>query len=91
MGRHYEQFFAAQPKVSIHYTPTYSSWLNQVELGFAKIERDVITRGIFSSLTDLKRKLMGYIRQYNKTPKPVKWICRNTTNRITTNSNVTVH
>jgi transposase len=86
-----EQFLADQPKVSIHYTPTYSSWLNQVELWFAKIERDVITRGIFSSVTDLKRKLMRYIREYNKTPKPVKWIYRHTTNRITTNSNVTVH
>lgn len=86
-----EQFLADHPTVSIHYTPTYSSWLNQVELWFGKIERDVIARGIFTSVTDLKRKLMRYIRQYNKTPKPVKWIYRNTTNRITTNSNVTVH
>jgi len=86
-----EQFRADHPTVSIHYTPTYSSWLNQVELWFAKIERDVIARGIFTSVTDLKRKLMRYIRQYNKTPKPVKWIYRNTNNRITTYSNVTVH
>jgi transposase len=86
-----EQFLADHPNVSIHYTPTYSSWLNQVELWFAKIERDVITRGIFTSVSDLKRKLMHYIRQYNKTPKIVKWTYRNTNNRITTNSNVTVH
>jgi transposase len=86
-----EQFLAVHPNVSLHYTPTYSSWLNQVELWFAKIERDVITRGIFTSVTDLKRKLMHYIRQYNKTPKPVKWTYRNTLNRITTNSTVTVH
>ena len=86
-----EQFLAVHPNVSLHYTPTYSSWLNQVELWFAKIERDVITRGIFTSVTDLKRKLMHYIRQYNKTPKPVKWTYRNTLNRITTNSTVTAH
>ena len=86
-----EQFLSDHPTVSIHYTPTYSSWLNQVEQWFAKIERDVITRGIFTSVNDLKRKLMRYIRHYNQTPKPVKWIYRNTTNRITTNSNVTVH
>ena len=85
------QFLTEHPTVSIHYTPTYSSWLNQVELWFGKIERDVIARGIFTSVTDLKRKLMRYIRQYNKTPKPVKWTYRNTANRITTNSNVTVH
>ena len=34
-------------------TPTYSSWLNQVEPWFAKIERDVITRGVFTSVRDL--------------------------------------
>src|SRR5271156_5910912 len=42
-----EQFLGAHPKVHLHYTPTYSSWLNQVENGFAKIERDVIARGVF--------------------------------------------
>src|SRR6058998_516263 len=85
------EFLVEHPNVHLHYTPTYSSWLNQVELWFAKIERDVITRGIFTSVTDLKRKLMHYIRQYNKTPKPVKWTYRNLNNRITTDSNVTVH
>jgi transposase len=56
--------------VTIHYTPTYSSWLNQVELWFAKIERDCIARGIFTSTTDLRRKLMQYIRAHNKTCRP---------------------
>jgi transposase len=83
-------FLLISPKF-LSITPTYSSWLNQVELWFAKIERDVITRGIFTSVTDLKRKLMRYIRQYNKTPKSVKWVYRYTTYRITTNSGVTVH
>ena len=46
------QFLTDHPNVHIHYTPTYSSWLNQVELWFAKIERDVITRGIFTSVKD---------------------------------------
>src|SRR6187399_454674 len=63
-------FLAAHPRVRLHYTPTYSSWLNQVELWFSKIERDVIARGIFTSVTDLRRKLMRYIRHYNKTAKP---------------------
>jgi len=86
-----KQFLADHPNVSIHYIPTYSSWLNQVELWFAKIQRDVIARGVFTSVADLKRKLMRYIRHYNKTPKPIKWIYRNTNNRITTDSSVTVH
>jgi transposase len=86
-----EAFLAGHPAVQMHYTPTYSSWLNQVELWFAKIERDVIARGVFTSLPDLKRKLMRYIRQYNKQPKPVKWKYFDLTRRITTVSSVTVH
>jgi transposase len=86
-----EEFLLAHPNVHLHFTPTYSSWLNQVELWFGKIERDVITRGIFTSVADLKRKLMRYIRHYNLTPKPVKWVYRNPAHRITTDSRVTVH
>jgi hypothetical protein len=70
---------------------TYSSWPNQVELWFAKIERDVIARGIFTSVPDLKRKLMRYIRQYNKDPKTVKWKYFDPSRRITPESVVTVH
>jgi len=43
-----------------------------VELWFSKIERDVIARGVFTSVPDLKRKLMRYIREYNKEPRTVK-------------------
>lgn len=86
-----QQFLSEHPTVSIHYTPTYSSWLNQVELWFAKIQRDVIARGVFTSVADLKRKLMRYIRHYNKEAKTIKWIYRNPSNRITTDSSVTAH
>lgn len=68
-----QAFLAEHPNVQIHYTPTYSSWLNQVENWFARIQRDVISRGIFTSLKDLDKKLMRYIRHYNKDPKPLKW------------------
>jgi hypothetical protein len=40
---------------------------------FARIQRDVIARGVFISVKDLNRKLMRYIRQHNKNPKPIKW------------------
>jgi transposase len=75
-------FLVAHPNVRLHYTPTYSSWLNQVELWFSKIERDVIARGVFTSVTDLRRKLMRYIKQYNKTAKPVRWAYADPTRRI---------
>src|ERR1022692_2132994 len=86
-----KDFLAVHPKVRLHFTPTYSSWLNQVELWFSKIERDVIARGVFTSVPDLKRKLMRYIRHYNKTPKTVKWKYFDPTKRITSQSAVTVH
>ena len=86
-------FLQEHPRVKMHFTPTYSSWLNQVELWFSKIERDVIARGVFTSVKDLARKLMRYIRQYNRQAKPVKWTYKNTRNRIRpeSGSNVTVN
>ncbi|MDA9981299.1 IS630 family transposase [Gammaproteobacteria bacterium] len=86
-----QAFLDEHPKVRLHFTPTYSSWLNQVELWFAKIERDVIARGVFTSVNDLKRKLMRYIRHYNNTPKTVKWKYFDPPRRITPESVVTGH
>jgi transposase len=77
-----QDFLQVHPNVHLHYTPTYSSWLNQVELWFAKIERDVIARGVFTSVKDLARKLMRYIRNYNRNPRPIKWMYRNPKHRI---------
>lgn len=74
----------AHPRVTLHFTPTYSSWLNQVELWFSKIERDVIARGIFTSTGDLRRKLMQYIRLHNTTCQPIRWAYSNPSHRIHT-------
>ena len=84
-------FLLAHPNVHLHFTPTYSSWLNQVELWFAKIERDLLARGIFTSVADLARKIRRYIRHYNKTAKPVRWSYRNPMHRISSTSASTVH
>ena len=77
-----ERFLADHPNVSLHYTPTYSSWLNQVENWFSKVQRHVIARGVFQSVADLRRKLMRYIKAYNKTATPLRWTYTNPTNRI---------
>jgi hypothetical protein len=58
-------------------------------LWFGKIERDVIARGVFTSVSDLKRKLMRYIRHYNKLPRTVKLPIR--PDNISTQSVGTVH
>ena len=87
------QFLEANPKVRLHFTPTYSSWLNKIELWFSKIERALIHRGVFTSTHDLTRKIMRYIRKYNEDPKPVKWTYNDPSRRIKTTkrSVVTVH
>jgi hypothetical protein len=52
-----------------------------VELWFAKIERDLLGRGIFTTVADLARKIRRYIRLYNKVPKPIRWAYRNPAHR----------
>src|SRR6266545_2578667 len=84
-------FLLDHPDVHLHFTPTYSSWLNQVELWFAKIERDLLARGVFTSVADLARKIRRYIRHYNKVAKPVRWSYRNPAHRIGSTSASTVH
>lgn len=84
-------FLQTHSTVHLHFTPTYSSWLNQVELWFGKIERDVMARGVFTSVKNLARKLMRYIRHYNKAPKIVKWKYCDPSRRISTDSVVTGH
>jgi transposase len=68
-----KKFVVDHPHVKLHFTPTYSSWLNQVESWFSRLQREIIDRGIFTSVEDLKRKILRYIRLYQKTAKPFKW------------------
>ena len=68
-----KNYLAEHPNVQFHFTPTYSSWLNQVESWFSKLQREVIDRGIFTSVSDLRRKILRYIRLYQKTAKPFRW------------------
>jgi transposase len=75
-------FLEAHPHVRLHFTPTYSSWLNQVEIWFAKVERDVIARGVFTSVPDLARKLRRYINAYSAAARPIRWKYSDVSHRI---------
>ena len=77
-------FLQQHPNLKLHFTPTYSSWLNQVEIWFSRIERDVIARGVFTSVRDLARKLIRYIRAYSKTARPFNWKYSDVRHRFTT-------
>jgi transposase len=79
------EFLEQNPHVRFHFTPTYSSWLNQVELWFSKIEREVIARGVFTSVADLARKLRRYINAYSANARPIQWKYSDPLKRISGN------
>lgn len=66
-------WLARRPRFHLHHTPTYSSWLNQVERWFALITNQAIRRGSFDSVTDLKRKINEFVEHYNQHPRPFMW------------------
>jgi transposase len=71
--------------VHFHFTPTYSSWLNQVEIWFSKVEPDVIARGVFTSVRNLARKLRRNINAYSANARPIRWKYSDPTRRIRSN------
>jgi len=68
-----KRWLAAHPRYQIHYTPTYASWLNQVEIWFNIITQKAIRRGTFRSVKDLVSKIDRFVKQYNKETHPFVW------------------
>src|SRR5712664_2742620 len=66
-------WLAQRPRYHIHYTPTYSSWLNQVERWFGLITQRAIRRGSFSSVKDLVEKINSFVQHYNRSHRPFVW------------------
>ena len=61
-------------KITLHFTPTYSSWLNQVEIWFNILTKDVVKGGVWQSSEQLASQLLQYVDTYNKTrAKPFEW------------------
>ena len=67
------RWLAARPRYHIHYTPTYSSWMNQVEIWFNIITQRAIRRGTFSSVKALTANIKQFADAYNKNSKPFVW------------------
>jgi transposase len=66
-------WLAQRPRYHIHYTPTYSSWLNQVERWFGIITQRAIRRGTFRSVHELVEKIDDFVQNYNKKSRPFIW------------------
>jgi len=62
-----------RPRYHMHYTPTYSSWLNQVERWFGLITQRAIRRGSFTSVHDLVEKIDAFVQRYNRSSRPFVW------------------
>jgi len=66
-------WLAAHPRFQMHFTPTYSSWLNQVERLFAFVEDDLLRRSHHNSVQQLESDIRGWINDWNTHPKPFIW------------------
>lgn len=66
-------WFARKSRYHIHFTPTYSSWLNQVETWFGIITRKAIRRGSFRSTRELAEKIDLFVKNHNRNSKPFMW------------------
>jgi transposase len=61
------------PRFHMHFTPTYSSWINQVERLFAEVTRDLLQRSDHRSVQALEKDLRAWITAWNENPKPFIW------------------
>lgn len=66
-------WFAKRPRWHPHFTPTSSSWINQVERFFALLTEQQIKRGAHRSTAELEAAITTYINQRNAEPKPFRW------------------
>lgn len=66
-------WLARRPSWHVHFTPTYSSWLNQVERFFGIITEKRIRRDSFTSLDSLRKAIQQFLDTYNQSPRPFKW------------------
>jgi transposase len=66
-------WLAGHPRYHVHYTPTYSSWLNQVERWFGLITQQSIRRGSFRNVKELVQRIDAYVKHHNRQSSPFRW------------------
>lgn len=68
-----KRWLVTHPRYQVHYTPTYASWLNQVEIWFNLITQRAIRRGTFRNVKELTSKIDNFVQQYNVNSRPFVW------------------
>ena len=61
------------PRFHLHFTPTYSSWMNMVERWFSELSTKWLKRGTHRSVRELERSIQEWINQWNDNPRPFVW------------------
>jgi transposase len=67
------RWFARHDRWHVHFIPTHSSWLNQVERFFAQITTERIGRGSYRSVAELRHAILSYIDRHNNAAHPFQW------------------
>ena len=68
-----QRWLAAHPRFHMHYTPTYSSWLNQVERWFGLLTDRQLRRGVHKTVQALEKDIRTWTRSWNNNPRPFTW------------------
>lgn len=66
-------WLSKHPRFQMHFTPTYSSWINQVERLFAEVTRDLLQRSDHRSVQALEKDLREWVKTWNENPTPFVW------------------
>ena len=82
-----EEFLDGHHRIFLHRTPTHASWLNQIEMWFSILTRQLLDTAEFNHTSDLATAILDYIDDYNNRAKPFKWTYQAShTNSNTTNA-----
>jgi transposase len=68
-----QRWLTAHPRFHVHFVPTSSSWLNQVERWFAELTTKLLQRGVHTSVQALEADIRGWIQTWNQDPRPFVW------------------
>ena len=66
-------WLARHPRFHMHFTPTYSSWVNQVERWFGLLDQQILRRGVHTSVQTLEADIRTWVADWNNNPKPFTW------------------
>ena len=69
-----KEWLGERPRFHVHFTPTYSSWINQVERWFGTITQKAIRRGSFRNVGELRDKINAFVEQHNNQASPFVWV-----------------